>query len=252
MSSAHYSNRADNEETGVDFYQVKDVKSLSRPSDHFNKYLPPPRDHRNIAQRFFERPLTTTLSSFSRVANYANYVLSPSDDYETLIDSLPPISETRTAENDPKTEPIPPLPPIPCSDTCNRLEPLTEEEFERRFKNAPKREIVERVFRGGIKGCELRKKIWPVLLGLAESCENVDWSEMEHLYNIYESQWQSILPDQESRFTFYRERKSIAERDVVRSDRSHPFYSDLTGNIDKLRHLLLSYIMYDFDTGYVQ
>ena len=42
------------------------------------------------------------------------------------------------------------------------------------------------------------------------------------------------------------------ERDVVRCDRTHPFYSGTSGNLDKLKTLLMTYIMYDFDTGYVQ
>lgn len=44
----------------------------------------------------------------------------------------------------------------------------------------------------------------------------------------------------------------LSERDVVRCDRSHPFYSDTNENLDTLRRLLMTYVMYDFDTGYVQ
>ena len=37
-----------------------------------------------------------------------------------------------------------------------------------------------------------------------------------------------------------------------RCDRTHPFYKGDSENLDKLKCLLLTYLMYDFDTGYVQ
>ena len=45
---------------------------------------------------------------------------------------------------------------------------------------------------------------------------------------------------------------SNEERDVIRCDRSHQFYKGTTSNLEKLKALLLTYTMYDFDTGYVQ
>jgi len=42
------------------------------------------------------------------------------------------------------------------------------------------------------------------------------------------------------------------ERDVIRCDRTHPYYKGETESLEKLRSLLLTYMMYDFDTGYVQ
>ncbi|KAH9527977.1 hypothetical protein DERF_001957 [Dermatophagoides farinae] len=43
------------------------------------------------------------------------------------------------------------------------------------------------------------------------------------------------------------------ERDVIRCDRTHPFYhGDRNENLEKLKEILLTYMMYDFDTGYVQ
>lgn len=60
------------------------------------------------------------------------------------------------------------------------------------------------------------------------------------------------MPDQELRFSTFRERKSLIERDVVRSDRSHPFYADNSTNLSNLTTLLMTYMMYDFDIGYLQ
>lgn len=45
----------------------------------------------------------------------------------------------------------------------------------------------------------------------------------------------------------------MTERDVIRCDRTHSFYTgDSNENLEKLRILLVTYLMYDFDTGYVQ
>lgn len=130
----------------------------------------------------------------------------------------------------------------------------------------------------GIKDHVLRRRLWPMILGLTDQNKPMDWTNLEDLYNQYSSQWKSILPDQETRFTAYRERKSIigkdfigleimislkldrmfiisvslrTERDVIRCDRNHPFYKEQE-NLEKLQNLLLTYVMYDFDTGYVQ
>ena len=82
------------------------------------------------------------------------------------------------------------------------------------------------------------------------------WRELEKQYRVYENQWKSIQSEQELRFSMFRERKSIIERDVVRSDRTHPFYSSSnpnTGeNLRNLTRVLMSYMMYDFDIGYLQ
>lgn len=61
----------------------------------------------------------------------------------------------------------------------------------------------------GIKDHVLRRRLWPMILGLTDQNKPMDWSPLEDLYNKYCTQWKSILPDQEKRFTAYRERKSI-------------------------------------------
>ena len=66
-------------------------------------------------------------------------------------------------------------------------------------------------------------------------------------------QWRSISMDQEDRFSAFRERKTQIEKDVSRTDRSHPFFAgDGNKYIDLLQDILMTYIMYDFDLGYVQ
>ena len=45
----------------------------------------------------------------------------------------------------------------------------------------------------------------------------------------------------------------MIDRDVIRCDRTHPYYSgDNNENLQRLKVLLMNYMMYDFDTGYVQ
>jgi len=80
---------------------------------------------------------------------------------------------------------------------------------------------------------------------------------------------------QEDRFNGFRERKSQVEKDVLRyfsqnlvsilkknfvyfqmyfrTDRTHPFFSgDNNQNISTLQDILMTYVMYNFDLGYVQ
>ena len=66
-------------------------------------------------------------------------------------------------------------------------------------------------------------------------------------------QWRSITADQEDRFSAFRERKSQVEKDVSRPDRAHPFFAgDDNKNVDLLQDILMTYVMYNFDLGYVQ
>lgn len=66
-------------------------------------------------------------------------------------------------------------------------------------------------------------------------------------------QWRSMSVHQENNFADYRERKSLIEKDVNRTDRTIPFYAgDDNPNLNILSDILMTYIMYNFDLGYVQ
>lgn len=55
------------------------------------------------------------------------------------------------------------------------------------------------------------------------------------------------------RFAEYRDRKSLVEKDVNRTDRTHPFFAgDNNPNLLMLQDILMTYVMYNFDLGYVQ
>lgn len=66
-------------------------------------------------------------------------------------------------------------------------------------------------------------------------------------------QWKTITKSQEENFADYRERKSLIEKDVNRTDRNMPYYAgDNNPNLQTLYEILMTYVMYNFDLGYVQ
>lgn len=66
-------------------------------------------------------------------------------------------------------------------------------------------------------------------------------------------QWKSITKIQEENFSEYRERKSLIEKDVNRTDRTLDFYAGNNNtNLQMLLDILMTYVMYNFDLGYVQ
>ncbi|CAL0307111.1 unnamed protein product [Lupinus luteus] len=115
----------------------------------------------------------------------------------------------------------------------------------------------QRIFYGGLDH-NLRKEVWGLLLGYysyestyagRELLKSVKKSEYETIKN----QWQSISLSQAKRFTKFRERKCLIEKDVVRTDRSLAFYvGDDNPNVNVLRDILLTYSFYNFDLGYCQ
>ena len=57
----------------------------------------------------------------------------------------------------------------------------------------------------------------------------------------------------EKRFAKWRERKKRIDKDVRRTDRSHPFFrSEASQSLKAVRNILLTYAMYNFDLGYCQ
>ncbi|KAK6273263.1 hypothetical protein POUND7_010346 [Theobroma cacao] len=115
----------------------------------------------------------------------------------------------------------------------------------------------KRIFYGGIEH-KLRREVWAILLGY-HTYEST-YAERKYLrsikkteYETIKNQWQSISPEQAKRFTKFRERKGLIEKDVVRTDRSLFFYEgDDNPNVNLLRDILLTYSFYNFDLGYCQ
>ncbi|KAJ8434960.1 hypothetical protein Cgig2_027803 [Carnegiea gigantea] len=142
-----------------------------------------------------------------------------------------------------------------------RQPPLSQEEWgdflDSEGRVVDSEALKKRVFYGGIAH-ELRKEVWPFLLGHYDF--NSTYAEREYLrsarkedYEIIKLQWQSISPQQAKRFTKFRERKGLIDKDVVRTDRSFSYYNgDDNPNINLLYDILLTYSFYNFDLGYCQ
>nr|GEV34254.1 TBC1 domain family member 17-like isoform X1 [Tanacetum cinerariifolium] len=117
--------------------------------------------------------------------------------------------------------------------------------------------LKKRIFYGGVEH-KLRKEVWGFLLGYysydstyAERQYAVSVKKSE--YETIKNQWQSISPEQAKRFTKFRERKGLIEKDVVRTDRSLSFYEgDDNPNVRLMHDILLTYSFYNFDLGYCQ
>ncbi|XP_076916903.1 uncharacterized protein LOC143576760 isoform X1 [Bidens hawaiensis] len=118
-------------------------------------------------------------------------------------------------------------------------------------------ELRKRVFYGGVEE-NLRKEVWPFLLGYYSY--DSTYAEREYVvsvkkseYETIKNQWQSISVEQAKRFTKFRERNVLIEKDVVRTDRSLSFYEgDDNPNVRLMHHILLTYSFYNFDLGYCQ
>ncbi|GAB2300302.1 hypothetical protein Dimus_034338 [Dionaea muscipula] len=142
-----------------------------------------------------------------------------------------------------------------------RQPPLTRKEWaafvdsEGRVRDS--KALKKRIFYGGVEH-ELRNEVWPFLLGYyaydstyAERDHHQSMKKQE--YETIKRQWQSISSQQAKRFTKFRERKGLIEKDVVRTDRSLPFYDgDDNPNVNFLHDILLTYSFYNFDLGYCQ
>ncbi|KAG9450629.1 hypothetical protein H6P81_010594 [Aristolochia fimbriata] len=115
----------------------------------------------------------------------------------------------------------------------------------------------KRIFYGGVEH-DLRKEVWKFLLGF--HAYDSTYAEREYLavtkkleYETVKCQWKSISAEQAKRFTKFRERRGLIEKDVVRTDRSVSFYDgDDNPNVAILHDILLTYSFYNFDLGYCQ
>lgn len=150
---------------------------------------------------------------------------------------------------------LPPRPP------CPRGAPLTQEQWDK-YKDPTGRvmnpdAVKEIIFRGGISP-SLRYEVWKFLLNYypwnSTSIERLELKKKKtDEYFIMKLQWRSMTQAQENRFADYRDRKSLIEKDVNRTDRTHVYYSgENNPHLAQLYDILMTYVMYNFDLGYVQ
>ncbi|GFX80597.1 TBC1 domain family member 15 [Trichonephila clavipes] len=225
----------------------------------------------HIITKIIHDPYNTAMGGFSKVTNYLlDYMMYNGNESEihnkcSSVDISEMISgNLLQVDFDNQEEPgyelitrieLPPRPKV------TREEPVTLEEWasyvdsEGRIKDF---EVLrQRIFKGGLMH-SVRKEAWKYLLEVyppdASNKEKavIQDKNSEAYFNM-KLQWKSFTPDQESRFSALRDRKSLIEKDVSRTDRTHPFFEgENNNNIQMLQEILMTYCMYNFDLGYVQ
>ncbi|XP_045494745.1 TBC1 domain family member 15 isoform X2 [Colias croceus] len=223
----------------------------------------------NLVSNFKQRPYETTMEAFSKLTDivyYGNENLNGKRDVseevaDLLTRSMSALEDTTTVARAEEYEVIsvkPTLPPRPC---IPRGTPLSTEKWEG-LQDTDGRilevdGVKQLIFRGGVAH-SIRHSVWKYLLDYYPwNATNTELRALQKKkteeYFSMKLQWRSITDKQESRFSEYRERKSLVEKDVNRTDRTHPFYSgDNNPNLIVLQDILMTYVMYNFDLGYVQ
>ncbi|XP_044592579.1 TBC1 domain family member 15-like isoform X3 [Cotesia glomerata] len=225
-----------------------------------------------FVKNLHNRPYETTLEAFSKLADiwlYKEPVKQPVEEaVADLLNRSLTVDLTSQAlgssgsgeEYEVIGQPghkiiLPPRPP------CPRGAPLSQEQwdrckdFEGRITNPDA--IREIIFRGGIIP-SLRYEVWKFLLNYypwnSTVSERIELKKLKtDEYYRMKLQWKSMSADQETRFSDYRDRKSLIEKDVNRTDRTHPYYyGENNPHLSQLYDILMTYIMYNFDLGYVQ
>lgn len=150
---------------------------------------------------------------------------------------------------------------LPPRQTFKRDKPLTLKQWKEFMTedgriSDPDR-IRELIFRGGIEP-SLRAEVWKFLLNydlwehtIEERAQRR--KDLEDEYFRMKLQWSTLSTNQEKNHSAFRDRKCQIEKDVKRTDRNLEFYNgDDNPNIERLQAILLTYVMYNFDMGYVQ
>lgn len=185
-----------------------------------------------------------------------------SDEYEVLNQEKSDSESRKEGESTPEVETntmtVPVLPPRKITP---RGSPLTEKQW-REFQTEDGRvsdaqRVKEVIFRGGVEN-HLRAEVWKYLLNYyqweetaQERCERRRRKITE--YYQMKTQWLSMTVAQERNFSGYRDRKCQIEKDVKRTDRTQEFFAgEENPNLTLLQDILMTYVMYNFDLGYVQ
>ncbi|CAB3359593.1 Hypothetical predicted protein [Cloeon dipterum] len=218
----------------------------------------------NLVARFMkdlhDRPFETTLTAFSKLtgavasgltgsarpegASNINHGLSHGDEYEVIATT----SQQPSLGMSPRPEVM-------------RGPPLSVEEWMRHANDdgtiSRIESLLQTIFRGGIDHA-LRYDVWKYLLNyLPFRLNHTEAAELRRMkikeYQTLCQQWQSFTPGQEERFSLFRDRKSLISKDVNRTDRTFEYFAgDRNPHLDSLNNILMSYMMYNFDLGYVQ
>ncbi|KAL1506574.1 hypothetical protein ABEB36_005908 [Hypothenemus hampei] len=211
-----------------------------------------------------EHPYESSLMAFSKVSTYVYRSVEPGNNDILLNDdlqrSLSEIDDNITHSGG-DYELVQKPPQLPKRKEFPRCKPLREEQWKAQFTCDGKLEDVESIktliFRGGVSP-KIREEVWKFLLDyypwdstLAER-EALVIAKVQEYYDM-KLQWKSFTKAQENNFSDFAQRKSLIEKDVNRTDRNLDFYAgDNNQNLQKLNDILMTYVMYNFDLGYVQ
>ncbi|XP_045534488.1 TBC1 domain family member 15 isoform X2 [Papilio machaon] len=223
----------------------------------------------SLVSNLRQRPYETTMEAFSKLTDivyYGNEALNGKRDVseevaDLLTKSMSAMEDSTAVTRSDEYEVIsvkPTLPPRPC---IPRGTPLSTEKWDGLQDTDGRVTEVEGVkqliFRGGVAH-SIRHSVWKYLLDYYpwtmthSEIKNLQRRKTEEYFSM-KLQWRSMTEGQESRFSEYRERKSLVEKDVNRTDRTHPFYAgENNPNLIVLQDILMTYVMYNFDLGYVQ
>lgn len=119
-------------------------------------------------------------------------------------------------------------------------------------------QLKEAIFRGGLEDNQLRRELWPYLLGYYE------WNSTRLMrdqkrqqrtkdYLNMKLQWSSLSSEQLKRFKLINDRHFQIDSDVVRTDRNNPLFAqDDSPYLQAIDEILKTYVMFNFDLGYEQ
>ncbi|XP_012222264.1 TBC1 domain family member 15 isoform X2 [Linepithema humile] len=222
-----------------------------------------------FVKNLHNRPYETTLEAFSKLADIWLYKEPVKRPVEEAVADL--LNQSLTIQPHPRVsvsvgsgeeyEVIGVGIDLPPRSPCPRGAPLTQEQWEK-YKDSEGRinnpeAVKEIIFRGGVYP-SLRFEVWKFLLNYYpwKSTHN-ERLELKRKktdeYFTMKLQWRTFTSAQENRFSDYRERKSLIEKDVNRTDRTHAYYAgDNNPHLEQLYDILMTYVMYNFDLGYVQ
>ncbi|EFA02210.1 TBC1 domain family member 15 [Tribolium castaneum] len=239
-----------------------EAAQLDKSFAELNIFQDPPPTLWKLVKSFHDRPYETTLETFAKVTDYV--YRSPEqrdidDDQRELLHRS--LTEYASSHSQGDYEVIAKVPELPERKDYPRGRPLSAEQWKNLQNHEGKIEDVEQIklmiFRGGVAP-NLRYEVWKYLLdyfpwnSTQAERQKLLCEKNDEYYNM-KLQWKRMTKVQEDNFSDYRERKNLIEKDVNRTDRTMDFYAgDNNPNLQLLYDILMTYIMYNFDLGYVQ
>ncbi|KAE9555787.1 hypothetical protein FO519_001001 [Halicephalobus sp. NKZ332] len=221
--------------------------------------------NKDIMSRFLANPYATSLTALSKVTNLMAPLLDPAAATENQLKAMsmldPKKNDALRSHNEYGFEHVfelelPDRPVIEHRDT-----PVSYTIWDS-FRDPEGRitdvhSLKSLIFRGGIEW-ELRKTAWKYMLeyygwNKTDEENRLNRKALSDSYFRMKLQWMSISDEQEKRFGDFRDRKALIDKDVTRTDRTHPFFNrEKQEHLVMLKDILMTYVMYDFDLGYVQ